>query len=330
MLDNLTPFAAELLPGHAGDGSLCTTVVIKATLDFGGRPVAQGRTVPVFRSDEFMAEPGLTGNVRQEADTAPAKRHIDVIFNGHAYAPGGRPAAQFDAALAIGRETRAIRVYGKRAWRRRMGLFPVPQELEPALRVPLAYSLAFGGQDAQDPGAFHGPNPLGTGFSTGMPADGAPMHQLEWADEPVRSAGDQVLPAGFGCVGRSWLPRRRLWGSFTPQELEQSPGLLARMPASFDIAAWNCAHPRMQFNRSQLPAGTPVRWLHLSAEGQGQTQVPDIRPVVSWAIRGEHAAFSPAFDTLVIEPDHGHMVLVWRHTLPAQAAHGLESVQVHL
>lgn len=54
MLDNLTPFAAEILPGHGADGTLCSTVVIKATLDFEGRAVAQGNAVPVFRGDEFF------------------------------------------------------------------------------------------------------------------------------------------------------------------------------------------------------------------------------------------------------------------------------------
>ncbi len=144
MLDNLTPFAAEILPGHGADGTLCSTVVIKATLDFEGRAVAQGNAVPVFRGDEFFGAEGPMGVVRHEADIAPLKSRVDVLFNGYAYAPGGKPAAHFDAGLAVGGESRVIRVFGKRVWRRRLGVLPLAQEVEPALKVPVTYNLAFG------------------------------------------------------------------------------------------------------------------------------------------------------------------------------------------
>ncbi|CAM3430839.1 DUF2169 domain-containing protein [Paracidovorax anthurii] len=330
MLENLTPFAAEILPGHGADGGMCRTVVVKATLDFAGRPVAQGRAVPVFRGDEFFREEGLSGTVRHEADLAPAKPKVDVIFNGYAYAPGGRPAARFDAGLAIGRESRTLRVFGKRVWRRRLGLFPVAEEQEPALRVPVIYGLAFGGQDADDPVVFHPANPSGAGFSAGLPPDGAPLHQFEWPDDPVRMASDDVSPAGFGCVGRTWLPRRALWGSYAARELQDAPGIVTRMPATFDPAAWNCAHPRMQFLPAQLAAGTRLRWMHLSADGEGAFTVPDLRPAVSWVARGERATVRPGFDTLVIEPEQEHIVLIWRYTLTQEPARYLESVQVHL
>ncbi len=330
MLDNLTPFAAELLPGHRPDGSACRTLVIKATLDFAGRPVAQGSALPIYRGDAFFEEEGLQGTVRHEADLAPFKPRVDVVFNGFAHAPGGRPAERFDAGLSIGAETRTLRVHGRRVWRRRMGLFPVAEACEPALRVPLVYGLAFGGQDAEDPMAFHAGNPPGTGFSAGVPRDGAPLHQIEWADAPVRLPSGNDPPAGFGCIGRTWLPRRALWGSYAPQELQQAPGLVARMPATFDPAAWNCAHPRMQFAPGQVRPGTRIRWQHLCARGEGETAVPDLQPAVSWAVRGERGTVRPAFDTLVLEPEHGHMVMVWRHTFDREAARFLESLQVHL
>lgn len=156
------------------------------------------------------------------------------------------------------------------------------------------------------------------------------MHQLEWPDDPVRSAVDRVSPAGFGCIGRSWLPRRALWGSYTGKEVDASPGLLTRMPASFDPAAWNCAHPRMQFRREQVQPGTKIAWMNLSAQGMGTTVVPAIRPQLSWVLRGERGTARPEFDTLIIEPEHGHLILIWRHTLAAHVLSGLESVQIHL
>ncbi len=330
MLENLTPFAAEVLPGHGADGALCSTVVVKATLDFAGRVVAQGKQVPVLRGDAFFGEEGPPGVVRHEADTAARKPRVDVLFNGFAYAPGGKPVAHFDAGLAVGGKSQVIRVYGKRVWQRRLGVLPVVQPVEPALRVPVTYDLAFGGADADNPEVFHAANPIGAGFSAGLPRDGLPMHQLEWRDEPVRSASDRATPAGFGCIGRSWLPRRALWGSYTGRQLDAAPGLLARMPATFDPAAFNCAHPRMQFSPGQVGPGTRIAWMHLSAEGQGETCVPEIRPQLSWVLRGERGCARPDFDTVIIEPEQGHMVLIWRHTLEGHVLHGLESVQIHL
>lgn len=329
MLDNLTPFAAEILPGHDADGTVCSTVVVKATLDFEGRAVAQGKALPVFRGDEFFGAEGPVNVVRHEADIAPRKPRVDVLFNGYAYAPGGKPVAHFAAGLAVGSESRVIKVFGKRVWHRRLGVLPLAQEVEPALKVPLAYHLAFGGTDKEKPEAFHEANPIGTGFCTGLPHEGAPMHQLEWADDPVRSAADRVSPAGFGCIGRTWLPRRALWGSYAGKELDASPGLMTRMPASFDQAAWNCAHPRMQFRRDQVQAGTKIAWMNLSEQGMGTTVVPAIRPQVSWVLRGERGTASPEFDTLIIEPEHGHLIVIWRHMLAGHVLNGLESVQIH-
>jgi hypothetical protein len=33
---------------------------------------------------------------------------VDVLFNGYAYAPGGKAVAHFDAGLAVGSESRMI------------------------------------------------------------------------------------------------------------------------------------------------------------------------------------------------------------------------------
>nr|WP_289241905.1 DUF2169 domain-containing protein [Delftia sp.] len=172
---------------------------------------------------------------------------------------------------------------------------------------------------------------MGASFSAGLPPEGEPMHQLEWPDDPVRSAVDRVSPAGFGCIGRSWLPRRALWGSYTGKGgFDASPGLLTRMPASFDPAAWNCAHPRMQFRREQVQPGTKIAWMNLSAQGMGTTVVPAIRPQLSWVLRGERGTARPEFDTLIIEPEHGHLILIMATRLPRMCSVVLKGVQIHL
>ncbi|GKT17408.1 DUF2169 domain-containing protein [Acidovorax sp. SUPP2522] len=329
MLENLTPFAAEILPGYGVDGGLQRIVVVKATLDFRSRLVTQSKGLPILRGDQFFDAPGMESVVRFESDLVPFKPRVDVIVNAVAYAPGGKPVASFDAGLQIGRESRTVRVFGERVWRKRLGLFPVAVEQAPALRVPVAYHLAYGGQDPADAQAFAPGNPTGLGFSAGLPPDGWPLPRLEWPDQLIRASGDTPVPAGFGCFGRTWLPRRKLLGSYGPAEW-QVPGIVGRMPQSFDPAAWNCAHPRMQFSFEQVKPGTSIQWVHLSAQGPSQITLPDIRPCVSWTAGGKSHTASPHFDTVTIEPEHGHFALTWRHALPQGEQGRADGVQIHL
>src|SRR5213594_1738502 len=47
--------------------------------------------VPLVMCDEFTGEPGSSAPL-YEIDFAPRKPRCDVLLNGSAYAPGGRPA----------------------------------------------------------------------------------------------------------------------------------------------------------------------------------------------------------------------------------------------
>lgn len=91
MLENLTPFAAEMLRGYGVNGELQNIVVVKATLDLSGRVVPHGKGLPILRGDLCFAEPGLQDVTRFESDLAPGKPFVDVIVNAFAYAPGSQP-----------------------------------------------------------------------------------------------------------------------------------------------------------------------------------------------------------------------------------------------
>lgn len=326
MLDNVTPFAAEILPSYGVDGEALRIVVVKATLDLHARVVPHGRELPVLHSDLFFEEAELRNDVRMEGDAVPTKPRVDVIVNAFAYPPGGRPVPWFDAGVRIGQQARAVRVFGPRAWHKHLGVFAMASEPSAALRVPLIYSLAFGGHDPADPRSFAQQNPTGLGFSTGSPPHGLALPQIEWPDALIRNPSDQPAPAGFGCIGRTWQPRRGLLGSYTPSEL-QGKGIVRTMPRSFDPAAWNCAHPRMQFSRDEVRDGTVIEWVHLSVGGRAQFVLPQVRLSIAWTAAGQTGSASPPFDTVCIEPEHGHCVLVWRCVLPP---HHLDAVCVHV
>lgn len=121
-------------------------------------------TPPVAMVAEFYddADPPDV-SVRQPSEIAPEKRYIDVMVRGTAYAPGGKPAKQFDVELRIpGVFQRKLRIFGNRKciwyppvkeltykdlakgeiWQ---WLDPDFSEPEPIDKLPLRYEHAYGG-----------------------------------------------------------------------------------------------------------------------------------------------------------------------------------------
>src|SRR5688500_6483495 len=56
-----------------------------------GAPRLLDEPVPLVDADRFTGEPGRSATLA-ECDFAPAKPRCDVLLNGAAHAPGGRPA----------------------------------------------------------------------------------------------------------------------------------------------------------------------------------------------------------------------------------------------
>ena len=328
MIQNLTPFAAKVLPCFSTEGHAQSVIVVKATYDFAGQLVAQGQALPVYHGDEYFKIEGLTDVIRFESDIAPLKPNIDVIINAVAYAPGGKPREQFQAGVCMDDHERLIMVSGKRVWRRRLGLIPTMSQPEPAHCVPVVYSLAYGGADKDKPDQFWPNNPTGSGFSANMPQDGLLLPQIEWLDDLIQGPAHPSSPAGFGCFGRAWQPRQRLLGQYSSQELAFK-GLATKMPRSFQPEAWNCAHPRMQFPTGSIRAGTHFELINLSAKGQLEFKLPATSVAIAVEALGAQVTAYPAFDTVAIEPELGHVALIWRHVVHGVPIEQLGAVKVY-
>jgi hypothetical protein len=333
MIQNLTPFAAEVFPCHGTTGQAQCLVVVKATLDLTGKVVSQGQALPIYRGDEYFKLDGFEYVIRFESDLAQVKPMIDVIINARAHAPGGKPTPEFAAGVRVGNESRVLRVSGKRHWQRRLGLIPTMSKPEPTLCVPVIYPLAYGGEDRSDAMVFWDQNPSGQGFCSGLPYEGLPLPQIEWADDLIDGPGHPKSVAGLGCYGRTWQPRRSFLGSYEEQELKFK-GIATKLPQTFDPRSWNCAHPRMQFGSGCVVAGTEIELVNLSPSGRVQLVVPDVGVAITWSAKGQHATIRPAFDTLAIEPEAGpqggNMVLTWRHTVSNVSLEEMNAVKVQL
>lgn len=237
----------------------------------------------------------------------------------------------------------------------------------PITHLPIRYEHALGGQcriDSDSPaagriptkhkqvnnandGAVHAvaheacqSNPVGKGFTRGwfLKADRstripAPQVSVQGKDCTARdfakvAAGLELeAPAGFGAIGRAWLPRRALIGSIE-EKSNWAPDDIPRLPANFDYAYWNCAPADQQcdylngleqFTLMNLcsPENKAAR-----LDQQGNTVLRFVLPhqamfVLAATQRSTGSVLPLSLDTVVINPETGRVDLVWRGDLDA-------------
>ena len=156
-------------------------------------------------ADVFTGEPGFSAPL-YESDFAPHKPKCDVLLNGSAYAPEGRPAERVTGSLRVGSLRKSFDVVGKRAWKH--GLLGASATLpEPFIVMPISYNNAFGGVDpSHDDPARHQvyvPNHFGQGFHdrpTHPSIDGKPLPNTEEKGRPVTDPRGRYRPMAFGPI----------------------------------------------------------------------------------------------------------------------------------
>src|SRR5690348_3756893 len=95
LLDNRTPFAAEKLVLPDKDGQETVLVVASASFsraDDGPLACLGEQIRPRLADVSHNPSVPERSSTRYEADTALENPWVDVLLNGAAYAPGGRPA----------------------------------------------------------------------------------------------------------------------------------------------------------------------------------------------------------------------------------------------
>lgn len=192
-------------------------------------------------------------------------------------------------------------------------------------------------------------NPIGRGYcrawylrATGL--DRLPAPSIAYADAPITASllwqamHERAAPltAGYGFVGRAWLPRRQLIGEIV-MDCAPDDEACPRLPDDFDYGYWNGA-PRDQ-QCEYLAGGARVVLVNLCrpdhplarAAVTGDTvlsmTLPDAQPYL--ALLDEHRRIGVkqlALDTVVIDPEAGWLTLTWRCVLPA--AIGLQAAEL--
>ncbi|RWD60246.1 MAG: DUF2169 domain-containing protein [Mesorhizobium sp.] len=316
-LENRTPFAAATHVQLNADGQETLVVMLSASFAATGegeefQPAAQ--QMPVIFGDEPFGNPSLS-SIRYEADIAPVKPGAEVIVNGAAHAPNGKPVREMQVGLRVGSAIRKVlQVVGDRIYD--SGAYSAPA---PFRTMPIVYERAYGGtlEDLRTDQR----NPVGVGFHNARSADPAVRTEapnVMYPGEAQARPGESLRPAGFGTIGRGWQPRLAFAGTYDKAWLETQWPLA---PKDFDTRHYMCGPADQQL--AGIGGGEDITVIGMTASGRWDFRLPHITAPLRliYDDRVEENAFKP--DTVLIEPDlkrvtlKARLAVVIRRNVPA-------------
>jgi hypothetical protein len=303
--------------GFERDGRELLVVVVKATYaipeDPAKEPVLADEQVPLTEADEFTGEPGLSA-IRYETDYAHRKPKCDVLLNGSAYSPTGRPTKRVDVEMSVGSVRKSFDVLGNRVWDRTL-LLTHPTDPVPFESMPISYDCAYGGADVHerkpDKCKTYLHNPVGAGYyplTKGKALVGKPLANTAQTGVTPTKTNGKYKPMAFGPIGRNFRSRYPLAGTYDKPWFENRAPF---WPDDFDYAYFQAAPVEQQ--TAHLQGGEEVVLRNLTPEGITIFRIPHRTMAVGFvAHRGRDERVHAACDTLVIEPEDSRFTLTWR------------------
>ena len=314
---NRTPYSVGTTWGRTKDGVHEWIVAVRATFDVqpsGATRLADEQPEPLL-APVYWGEDGRS-SLRYEADLVAPKPTTDVVLNGTAYAPRGRPAAEFAVSLRVGSVHKSLRVLGDRMWLRGPAGELYPSAPDPVSAVPIVYERAYGGCDESSPDPKKQKmdlrNPVGRGVvsRTELLLD-QPLHNFEYVGRSAEKGG----PAGLGAIPSHWSPRLELQGTYDDAWQKQRMPLL---PLDWDERSLLCS-PVDQRPQTHLRGGEPVELVHLTEGGVLRFELPKVYLTfrTSFATIGgkRYEEHRSRLSTVVFEPDHPRVIMVWVSSL---------------
>lgn len=335
-----------ILPGQTPEGEHVLSVLLKRSyaIRHGHRCVRATVDAPLAAGDEHFGDP-LNTTIRQESDFVPWKTATDVVLNGAAHAPGGRPVQELAVRLTIGAASKAVLVLGDRVAHHRPGRAPLFSDPAPFTAMPLRYERAFGGVDiASDPtlACVYGCNHLGRGFVIRDAPEAVTGLELPNLEDPEDRLTPERLccghfihmdqlpaPQSFGWTMKYWRPRALLAGvmpadAALARELRAAyrPMVPAGQRALYDEAGL----PPMDFRWFNggsaglvlpfLAGDERVSLEGMHPDGEILFSLPGERPSVTLDIGfGPHMP-ETVLQTVMIRLEEEALDLVWRAAIP--------------
>lgn len=314
---NATKMVAGYTMGLRPDGRELIVVVVKGTFTIpkaGEEPELAAEQLPLVDADVFTGEPGFSAP-KYESEFPPFKPRCDVLLNGSAYAPGGKPTERVTVSLRVGSMVKSFDVIGNSKWKSGLLTYTISQ-IEPFTTMPISYDNAFGGVDRANPEKLHfyPTNHAGVGYhleTSPKAMDGKPLPNTVEKGKSVSSPDGKYKPMAFGPVGRAWQPRPKWGGTYDQNWLDN---VFPFLPADFDDRYFQSAPEDQQIPHPQ--GGETVELVNLTPEGRTTFALPKHEIPVVFIRRGDQREEKQAIiDTITIEPDESRLTVCWRtHT----------------
>jgi hypothetical protein len=319
-LVNATPLEAGYTLGIQPDGRELLVVVVKGTFKLpaaAGEPSLAETQVPLIETDQFTGEPGFSAPL-YEIDFAPKKPRCDVLLNGSAYAPHGRPVERVNVALRVGSWRKSFAVVGNRTWVRQVLSFGASSP-EPFTTMPISYGNAFGGidrgEDESETDHYFPKNHVGVGYHVRKSAkliEGKPLPNTEEDGGPIRAPNGDYSPMAFGPIGRAWKQRIQYAGTYDKHWLDN---VCPFLPDDFRDEYYQAAPADQWIDYPK--GGEEVEMHNLAPQGYSRFTLPTTRvPVEFFRKDGERVEIESVVDTLLFEPDQGRFTMSARCALP--------------
>jgi len=314
-------FKTEFTSALDKEGRDFLLLVIKGTFDFPEHlddelVISENQAELVF-ADEATGEPGFSATL-WETDFAHRKPNCDIILNGAAYAPNGKPTEQVRVGLKIGDWSKTFDVFGERYWTS-IGFKFISSKTSSFRRQPITYDVAFGGVDRlnkeDEAPPSYPQNPMGTGWASNANSSLVPGLRLpntQAPNETVSSPFAEYTPKSLGPMGRGWPGRIEYGGTYDQAWIDD---VFPFLPADFDDRYYQMAPPDQQV--SELNGGDEVILANLTPRGKENFRLPDTSLPVK-IFKGRDAVFDGNLkpDTLLFAPEERKFSLVWRVSLP--------------
>jgi hypothetical protein len=296
------------------DGIDTMFAFLKGTFALGSEPRPADKQVAPVMAAEYYGDP-TTSSIRLPSDLSLVKPGTDVLLVGSAWAPGGRATYWMDVSIAVGPVAKTVRVYGDRVWDSGPA-GAVPTHPSPFERMPLVWERAFGGTDETEKGPTSEPrNPVGAGFRMAdgtKPLGGMALPNLEDPFAPITSWRDRPQPACFAPIAGHWQPRLSYAGTYDKKwQKTRAPYL----PTDFDPRFFQIASPGLVCP-AYLRGGEMVVVHGATPDGALSFRLPAVAVRMTFVLDGRPEIRAANLDTVLIEPDHGRVILVWRAVLP--------------
>lgn len=324
-VENLTGFNHFSFIKLGADNRLHDVVAVKVDLQLeNGELRVLEPPAEIHLADRYSNEADpYAGAVDVAGDAVVFKPGTDIFVTGHALAPGGQAETEWLCELGVetrrNRMQQRLHLHGPRYWQWSFTRGWHLSATEPAGKIPLSYTLAYGGRNADRQTAFDA-NPAGVGWYEGTHLDRDARYaapRIHYMDDPVRAMDRPLRVAGYAPLARWCSSRYRHAGTYDARwqaQFDASPHSV--YPDDFDARFFQCAHPdwiHMPYLR-----GDERFWLAGFHAGHGvRAQLPGLRIHGQCLTRSGKLLSAPLpLDTLHIDLDRQTVSLTWRASLP--------------